>query len=77
MRRLRNKAQGEAWELKYQEFHHRGGVRRGSFNENHRLLYTSVTFFICQNYETSQHSTIHRVTLLWQNNMTKNPLGSF
>ena len=72
MRRLRNKAQGEAWELKYQEFHHRGGVRRGSFNENHRLLYTSVTFFIWQNY-----STIQRVTLLWQNNMTKIPLGSF
>lgn len=77
MRRLRNNAQGESWELKYQQFHHRGGVRRGSFNENHRLLYTSVTFFIWQNYSTSEHSTIERVTLLWQNNMTKIPLGSF
>lgn len=77
MRRLRNNAQGEAWELKYQEFHHRGGVRRGSFNENHRLLYTSVTFFIWQNYSKSEHSTSERVTLLWQNNMTKIHLGSF
>ena len=49
MRRLYCKAQEEAWELKYQEVYHRGGGEMGSFNKNHRSLYTSVIFFIWEN----------------------------
>ena len=45
VRRLRCKAQEEAWELKYQEFYHRGVEEMGSFKKNHRSLYTSVIFF--------------------------------